>query len=299
MQTLPRVSPQQTPQAAEATEAASGRPQAVAGGGGRLSRADRDAARERIARLRGLDAELVAATEARDVEKIRALLGLGASASRRVDLGTTALMAAASAGAMAAFEVLLPISRVNAKQAQGISALMIAASSGNAPMLNALLAAGADPRARDVWSVTALMRAAQGDAAECLEILLPLSDPLAQDLDGESALMWAASCAKAAGILAPVSDANAKSKNGSTALMLAISKGALDVVELLAPWSDLNLRDKKGRLPEERIEGPQAPLCRAIIARCRAEQERVALLQEARAPTALALESPKRRPKAL
>lgn len=88
--------------------------------------------------------------------------------------------------------------------------------------------------------MTALMIAAKNGAAEALAIILPLSDPLALSRKGESALIIAAKAGHGACVraLLPVSDAAACDHRGTWALLGAVWSRDLDSVMALLPHSD-------------------------------------------------------------
>jgi len=123
-------------------------------------------------------------------------------------------------------------------------------------MVEALLAAGCDPRERDRNGQTLLMAATQtyGNSA-VIEMLIPLIDIDARDGNGATALMQAARrhASDATRLfLAAGANPNLLGSEGETALHLAVQEEATALVEILAPGSDLSIRDAAGFTAMER-----------------------------------------------
>jgi len=144
---------------------------------------------------------------------------------------------------------LLPVSDVNARDADGCTPLLAAVLGKNIWAINAL-APLSDLSARAPSSgMTPLMVAAMGGDAEVVKAILPFSDPAAKDDDGWTALLAAAvrgdvECLR---LLIPVSDANAANQQGSTPLMECAMRGRTEAARLLLPHSDVSLVDGDGK----------------------------------------------------
>ena len=95
---------------------------------------------------------------------------------------------------------------------------------------------------KGLFGGTALM---QSCSLETLQILIPHSDTKAQDESGENALMCfiartaSQQCAEA---IIPFSDIDAVNQYGKTALILASEYNRIDIVKLLAPYANHELR---------------------------------------------------------
>ena len=123
--------------------------------------------------------------------------------------------------------------------------LALAAMGGSVEMVRLLLP-HSDPLKAGVDGMTALMHAARSGSAGVVGVLLPASDPSARDPSGWTALTWAANAGAAACVAALMgaSDVDARCVHGRTALMHGILRP--EVVDLLAPVSDLSLADVDG-----------------------------------------------------
>jgi len=136
----------------------------------------------------------------------------------------------------------------------GETALMLAAGNGNDPEALArcfdLLLPVSDLDALNLSGQSVLTRAAENGNLRAVKILMERSDPLHVDSSSVSALMFAAfnghaDCVRA---LMPVSDANhQEGADGRNALMLAAFRGHAACVEILAPTTDLAAIDALGR----------------------------------------------------
>jgi ankyrin repeat protein len=191
-------------------------------------------------------------------------------------------------------------------QAELDSALRLAARGGTGEDVRRLLGAGADPRATDPSQVTALIFATLLGNAQIVEALLGVSDLNARTCDGETALMAAAQmgCAEVvAKLLAAGADPLAVDDQGFSALMRAAKMGNVDCVDLLAPLSDLDAKDRVGQNAEEIARVHMLAMTAEMLADERRRRERETLLAEATESAATAGEDGKgaqrRKPRAL
>ena len=204
-----------------------------------------------------LDAPLVEAVKAVDVDRVRALVGDPAvDVNAAGSDGATALHWAVHRSDAALVDLLLGAGAdVSAANRYGVQPLSLAAENGAAGIVEALLDAGADPNASLRGGETALMTAARtGDAATIRALLVRGADPNARDdFRGQTALMWAAARNNAAAVHALAelgADVHAKTETaeraprgnrlfyappptGFTALTFAARGGHLDALRVL------------------------------------------------------------------
>ena len=129
------------------------------------------------------------------VDALRGLLGVGADIDARDSAGATALAHAAEANQLACLRLLIEAGAdLDADSGVGHTALMCAAAAGAAPCARELLAAGADVNARRENGARALAVAARSRQPACLVAIIdaPYCDVNAGDFDGATALMRAA-----------------------------------------------------------------------------------------------------------
>jgi uncharacterized protein len=217
------------------------------------------------------DRDLLAAAEANDAERVRALLAAGASAQARDAARDTALHRAAAAGHDALARLLLESgARPEAKNRASRTPLMLAARRGHLAAVRVLLWRGAGPNARGRDGETALGLAAGASwyvppgqeaavvAAGAFEpggedwpqvpmpvdrvlpvvqaLLASGADPDAADAAGWTPLMKAARQAQAAALrsmLASGADASLKDNAGQTAAEIARLAGHVELASLL------------------------------------------------------------------
>lgn len=141
-----------------------------------------------------------------DAKSVAVLASKESCALREAKSGMTALMIAARSGAAEALAIVLPLSDSFALSRKGESALILAAKAGHGACVRALLPAS-DAAACDHRGTWALLGAAWSGDLGSVMALLPHSDPLKMDADG------------------------------NTALSAAISRGARELVRVLAPAS--------------------------------------------------------------
>ena len=163
----------------------------------------------------------------------------------------TPLMLACQSGALEAARLLLPYSDVNQCDRNSTNALFFALESQNRSLVDLILSAGPDLYTCNQYGQNALIQAAKQGAAPILQILLPyFQDQLnAVDEKAHTALMGAcqASSYPCAQLLV---DAGANpcsfDSNGQNALFFAAYLGCTDLLQLLAPLSNLNHENRQG-----------------------------------------------------
>lgn len=190
----------------------------------------------------------------------------------RVDLATergkTALMAAASAGAVDLVRDLLQLGAdVNARNQMGGTALMYAAAAGDTETVTLLLANGADTNKQSVNGWTALMMAAAKNRTGVAAILVArAADVNLPDVYGWTPLMRAvyAGYADMVDILLsqPAVAIGVRNDQGQTALHLAVIQGQPHIVHaLLEHGARADMMDFAGRTPRSiaRAQGHELP----------------------------------------
>jgi ankyrin repeat protein len=192
-----------------------------------------------------------------DVEIIKALLDAHAEVDLlQSAAGWTPLMSAAAAGQVESMKVLLA-NKANLRAAPppGWQALAVAAmASGKVEAVKFLLASGADPKVTDSIGNTALLWAA-GSARSPAEMVKGLQRAKALGLSGpqleqpESAFQSPVQILET--LVAAGADKNAVNSQGRNGLMMAAGqKGEPEVVKyFLAQGQDVNSRDKIGQTP--------------------------------------------------
>jgi len=164
----------------------------------------------------------------------------------------TALIMAALQNRVESVTALLPLSDMSATNDKGQTALAVAAEAGHANIVDILLPVS-DALAKDKKGATALMMAAAEGYADCLEKLAPFSALAEQDRDGDTALHLAVYAGSPECVRVLLSAKNGaasatmKSLRGSTPLHIAVVNSKLNVVELLAPVSDVSIPNNKGQ----------------------------------------------------
>lgn len=183
---------------------------------------------------------------ARDGRPERALdlVAQGANPKARFSNGATALHVAARQGSICALEALLPFGDLGSVDDQGRTPLMEGVRSGR-PAVALLLAPLSNANAASKDGFTALGLAISENFQQCFDVLFSSQGgcaPLAhEDL---TALMLAADYSRTSMLkeLLASSDPKARNAEGWTALMFAARAGASDIVNILAPRSDLEAR---------------------------------------------------------
>lgn len=150
----------------------------------------------------------------------------------------TRLMRAAYAGQAWLVRALIPFSRVDARDHEGMTALRIAADMGHVECVR-LLAEIGDPNDDRGWAGwkgnTALWHATNQGSAGCVAILAPLTDPNKRDHRGATPLIVAAACGygECLRILLPWSLADAVDSRGRSALCWAALREHDECVDAL------------------------------------------------------------------
>ena len=161
----------------------------------------------------GINAELLRAAAAGQVELIQDLLARGASVGTRDSIGRTALM--------------------------------LAAIEGRAEAVKLLLEKGSDIGAANQYGGTALDFAVMNGRAEVVAILVDHGAGLS--VNGRPALLAASSPAVAQALLDHGMDVNIRDSTGTTALMVAAGTGRHDVARyLIERGADVNAVTRKG-----------------------------------------------------
>jgi len=171
--------------------------------------------------------------------------------------GETALHAAANQGSAQCARLLATACGVNAKDNNGSTALVVALSEGHEECAR-FLASVSDLDTQDKHGFTALMvAAADNKLANCIDFLAPGSTLSFETEDGLTALLFAAhgiqeDCVRALIPHCKPADFRAQMKREHyTALMCAVEWNRPELVELLAPRSDLSQKSEGGLTPLE------------------------------------------------
>lgn len=168
----------------------------------------------------GLNAELLEAAAAGQVERIQDLLARGASVGARDQVGMSALMFAAREGRIEAVKVLLERgSDLHAANQYGGTAFGLAMLNSRAEVVAYLIERGAEP---SMGGKPALLQAATPAVAKAL--LDHGMDVNVRDSTGTTALMVAAGTGRydvASFLIEHGADVNAVTKHGATALSVA------------------------------------------------------------------------------
>jgi len=212
---------------------------------------------------------LVAAVQAGEAGRVRALLGQAGAVNGREADGTTALHWAVRGDQVALVRLLLGAQAdANVADRYGVTPLMLAAGTGDAAVVQALVRAGADVNAALPEGQTVLMTAARTGQPAVVQALVQAGAEVnaAEQWLGETALMWAAAENHAAAVqvlLAAGADPNQAAwpttfrrklggqtilpRGGFTALLYAARQGAGDAVAaLVAGGADPNRGDPDG-----------------------------------------------------
>ena len=193
------------------------------------------------------DAELAAAAEAADGQKVRRLLEHSVEVNAAQVDGMTALHWAAYHDDHRLVEALVSAGAdVSAANRYGVTPLSLACTNGNGAIVERLLDAGADPNATLSGGEAALMTASRTGRVRAVEALLEGgADVHAKDSQrGQTALMWAAAegNVEVLRLLIEVgADFRAPLDSGFTPLLFAAREGKIEVVrELVKMGVDVN-----------------------------------------------------------
>jgi ankyrin repeat protein len=195
-------------------------------------------AAEQFAPAESLNAELVKAARACDLDEIERLATDGADVNARFDDSSTPLMIAVGDGDMEMVSALFGRgAAVDPANNAGATALMIATIEGHLEIVRALLERGVQVNAQDERGWTALRFAVSMNETEILRLLLDAgADVNLADKDGATALMQAAgenSTRSLKALLDAGADPFIKDRRGQTALTIARGRGHAKVVALL------------------------------------------------------------------
>lgn len=198
-------------------------------------------------------AELISAIRLHDIDKVRALAPVAATGESN---GQTPLVAAVRERRVDLAKAILPHCDPRHANAHGHTALMFAALQDTRCMVDLLLPVS-DADAVNTRGETALMFAAEFGYITCIEALLGASNPDIQNKKGLTALMKAIAPYTLARhswwarlniveMLAPRSNLNLQDEDGWTALIHSAQVPAWDVFDLLAKSTDMELKTSFG-----------------------------------------------------
>jgi len=146
---------------------------------------------------------LIEAVKQRNVEHLKALLGIGANVNAPEPDGTTALHWAAHQGELTILNLLLDAgANGTASNRYGMTPLLLACENGKPDVIERLLKAGVEPNNTPPDAQTPLMTAARTGSADAIEVLLSHGADVnaKESLRGQTALMWAAAGGHAAAV---------------------------------------------------------------------------------------------------
>ncbi len=225
------------------------------------------------------DLPLTEAVKARDLQKVRSLLGQKIDVNGRSTDGATALLWAVHGNDDEAADLLIQAGAdVNISNDYRMTPLSLACTNGNPGMVARLVKAGANPNTRIATGEPPIMTCAATGNADAVRTLLAYgADVNAAELqNNQTALMWAAA-ERHPEVVRVLTEAGAelraRSRHGFTALHFAAREGDLESTRLLlAAGIDVNIRSEadaslKGRGPAfdaMRSDG-STPLLVAIV----------------------------------
>lgn len=193
---------------------------------------------ERVAKVKDLNAALIKAAQAGDIDSIKLLLAQGADVNTQSREQWTPLMTASLGGDVEMVRTLFGSGAApDTPGAQGWTALMIATIEGHLEVVRALLESDAQVNAGNHTGWTALRFAVSMDETEILLLLIEAgADVDSVDHEGRTALMQAAEediqrSLKA--LLEGGADPYIKNHQGQTALMIARQHGHTESSRLL------------------------------------------------------------------
>lgn len=132
---------------------------------------------------------VVAAASTGKVHLLRELLQVASVGENKLLL-SVALQEAAEKGRLSVVELLLPHVALN-EPVQGSTALIAAASAGKARIVECLLTAGADPNLTDAEGTPPIVHAVLADSPPCVKLLMQQgADPTRRDADGRDAASY-------------------------------------------------------------------------------------------------------------
>ena len=195
-----------------------------------------------------VESELIAAADAGDTARARALIEAGSDVDGRSADGSTALHHAIDAGASGIVDALLTAGAdVNAATRNGVTPLALAAFGGFADIVQVLLEQGADPNLVSGEGETPLMLAALNGHPDSVRLLHEhgADANAVEPFRGQTALMWAAGSGggeAARLLLEHGAELETRSAEGFTALLFAIREAQLDALDvLIAAGADVDV----------------------------------------------------------
>lgn len=193
---------------------------------------------ERVAKVKDLNAALIKAAQAGDLDSIKLLVAQGADVNAQSKEQWTPLMIASRGGDVEMVKALFGNGAApNTSGRQGWTPLMIATIEGHVEIVRALLESDAHVSASNHTGWTALRFAVSMDETEILRLLIGAGANVnSVDHEGRTALMQAAE-ENIQGSLKALLDGGAdpriKDRNGQTALMIARQHGHTESIRLL------------------------------------------------------------------
>lgn len=195
-------------------------------------------------------------------EVLEVLIAAGAKADLQDAEGNTALLHAAMRPLEDAVELLVPRSDLRISNAKGETALTIAAGGHSSKILRAVLDSS-EVDHKNAQGDTALIVAARSGSAEFVAELCRRANLNAQNAKGRTALMealarvaskksgWSSNDSDLGPLrcvlrLLPLSNLDLQDEEGQTALMLCAEAGIPELLGLMLPTADVNVRDAKG-----------------------------------------------------
>ena len=244
--------------------------------------------------VEGEDFEESVATAAsnNDVVMLNLLMNLGIGVSIRSEVSVTALMEAASEGALDVISVLIEsgtdmdAQRVGRRGEETETALILACQRNRVDVVRLLLESGADPNIRTSRGRTALMVASMSGYVEIVRLLLDAgADPDIAENNGNTALTWATGQIRDgwfarsredphAEVVKLLLDAGADpdrpGRGGNSAFMVAVEKNNAAVLKaMLEAGADPGAHDEAGNtlLMQGLSSGLEAELRQSLIRR--------------------------------
>ena len=225
------------------------------------------------------DLPLTEAVKARDLQKVRSLLGQKIDVNARSTDGATALLWAVHANDDELADLLIRAGAdVNASNDYRMTPLALACTNGNAGMVARLVKAGADPNTVIATGESPIMTCAATGNVDAVRILLAHGANVnaAELHNNQTALMWAAAerHPEVVRVLMEAgAELRARSRQGFTVLHFAAREGDLETTRLLlAAGIDVNIRSDpdaslKGRGPafDAMRSGGSTPLLVATV----------------------------------
>lgn len=142
---------------------------------------------------------------------------------------------------------------VEARSSTGMTPLLLAVRKGDVGIVRQLLTAGADPDATTKLGNTAAMYAAKDGLVEVLSVLIEAGADLgATNVQHDTCLLWATQAQQSGSVAYLLDQARVfptllrSNEYGMTPLMCAASHGALELMEALLPFFEVDTGDEDG-----------------------------------------------------